>query len=262
MLLPFKAIATSVTFGSGGVGGIFAPTLFIGANTGFLFAFILNFFGIQISANNFALAGMGALIAGVIHAPLTAIFLIAEVTRGYELFLPLMITCTISYATIRLFEKNSIYTKELAQRGELMTHDKDKAVLSFMKVEKMIETNFLSITPDSTLRELVNLISKSSRNIYPVIDQDEHFVGIVFLDHVRHIMFNHELYDVTYVRDLMFHPTVTVSPADTMEEVAQKFQSTGNYNLPVIENGKYLGFISRANVFSSYRRLLKNLSED
>lgn len=257
-----KAIATSITFASGGVGGIFAPILFIGANTGFLFASLLNYFGIKFSMNNSALIGMAALIAGVIHAPLTAIFLIAEVTRGYELFLPLMIASTISFATIRLFEKNSIYTKELAQRGELITRDKDKAILSFMKIEKLIEKNFLTITPDATLRELVSLISKSSRNIFPVVDEDNNFIGIVFLDHIRHIMFNHELYDTTYVRDLMFNPTVIVSLNDSMEEVAQKFQDSGNYNIPVIDNGKYIGFVSRAIVFSSYRKLLKNFSEE
>ena len=261
-LVFFKAIATSITFGSGGVGGIFAPTLFIGANTGFLFAFLLNYFGLNVSVNNFALVGMAALISGVIHAPLTAIFLIAELTKGYELFLPLMITSTISYATIRLFEKNSVYTKELAQRGELITHDKDKAVLSFMKVENQIESNFLTINPDASLRDLVSLISKSTRNIYPVVDTENNFLGIVFLDHIRHIMFNQELYDITFVRDLMFNPTVVVYPHDTMEDVAQKFQDTGNFNLPVIENGKYLGFVSRAHVFSSYRRLLKNFSEE
>ncbi len=259
----FKVIATAVTFGSGGVGGIFAPTLFMGANTGLLFATIFNRFNIKaISESNFALVGMAGLIAGVLHAPLTAIFLIAEITNGYALFMPLIITATISYATVRLFESNSVYTIQLAKRGELITHHKDKAVLSMMKVDKLIETDFKTIEPDATLRELVDVISKSARNIYPVVAQDGILLGIVLLDHIRHIIFKPEMYDSTFARDLMIMPAVSVDAEESMEDVAKKFQSSGNFNLPVLKDGKYLGFISRANVFSSYRRRLKQFSED
>ncbi len=261
-IILFKVIATAVTFGSGGVGGVFAPSLFLGSSAGLFFAKIFNYFGANINPRNFALVGMAGLIAGVIHAPLTAIFLIAETTGGYQLFLPLMITATISYATIKIFESNSVYTIQLAKRGELMTHHKDKNVLSMMKVKKLIETNFKTINSDATLGDLVLVISKSSRNIYPVIDNENNLLGIVFLDHIRHIMFKQEMYDKIYVRDLMYMPTPVISPEESMEDVAKKFQNSDNFNLPVVQNGKYIGFVSRANVFSSYRKLLKEFSED
>ncbi len=258
----FKVIATSITFGSGGIGGIFAPTLFMGANTGLFFAKGFNYLGIDINPSNFALAGMAGTIAGVLHTPLTAIFLIAEITGGYGLFLPLMITATISYATIKLFETNSVYTIQLAKRGELMTHDKDKAVLKRMCVEKLIESNFNIVNVDATLGELVKVISESERNIFPVLDEEGNLLGIVFLNEIRNIIFKPEMYENTFVRDLMFMPDTFVSPKEEMEDVAQKFHLTGHYNLPVLDNGKYLGFVSRAKVFSSYRKLLKYFSDD
>lgn len=261
-ILLLKVIATSVTFGSGGIGGIFAPSLFLGAHTGLLFAKSVNYFNFGVSESNFALVGMAGLISGVIHAPLTAIFLIAEITGGYGLFMPLMITSTIAYATTKIFVSNSVYTIQLAKRGELITHDKDKALLTLMRVDKLIENNFLSINPDATLGDLVNTISNSTRNIFPVIEENNDFVGIVFLDHVRHIIFKPELYDSVFVRDVMFMPQAIVSPEDSMEDVTKKFQETGNFNLPVIKDGKYVGFVSKANVFASYRRLLKHFSED
>jgi CIC family chloride channel protein len=258
-----KVIATSVTFGSGGIGGIFAPSLFMGANTGLFFAKATNFlnFG-QLSENNFALMGMAGLIAGVIHAPLTAIFLIAEITGGYALFMPLMIVATISYGTTRLFSPNSVYTIELAKRGELITHHKDKALLSLMKIDTLIEKDFTTIRPGATLRDLVEVISNSSRNIFPVVDDNNRFHGIIIMDQVRHIMFRPELYDTTYVRNLMFTPTNILKTDDPMEKVAQKFQHSGKFNLVVLDDqGKYVGFVSRANVFSKYRELLKEFSE-
>jgi chloride channel protein, CIC family len=261
-IILLKVIATAVTFGSGGIGGIFAPSLFLGANVGLLFSKIANYFNFNISESNFALVGMAGVIAGVIHAPLTAIFMIAEITGGYELFMPLMITSTISYATTRIFEPNSVYTILLAKRGELITHDKDKALLTLMKVDKLIETNFSIIGPDATLGELVKTISTSTRNIFPVVDEENSFIGIVFLDHVRHIIFDPELYDSVFVRDLMYMPQAIVDPSDSMEDVTKKFQTSGNFNLPVIKDGKYIGFVSKANVFESYRKLLKHFSED
>ncbi len=262
LVIFFKVIATSATFGAGGIGGIFAPSLFLGASTGLLFAKIANWFKFSLVESNFALVGMAGLIAGVIHAPLTAIFLIAEITNGYALFLPLMIVSTISYATMKIFITNSVYTIQLAKRGELMTHDKDKAILSMMTIDKMVETNFKTVHVDGNLRDLVAVIANTSRNVIPVIDDENFFHGIIALDDVRNIMFQPEEYDKTWVANLMFTPIYSVSRTDTMESVAQKFQESGKYVLPVLENEKYVGFVSRANVFSKYRRLLKHFSED
>ncbi|PLX18510.1 MAG: chloride channel protein [Marinilabiliales bacterium] len=263
LVIFFKAVATSVTFGAGGVGGIFAPTLFIGANTGLLFAQIFHYFGIRdLSYSNFALVGMVGLISGVLHAPLTAIFLIAEITGGYSLILPLMIGASVSSAITRIFEKYSVYTYQLARRGELFTHDKDKVVLSILKVSKLIETNFLTINEDATLGDLVKVIAKSKRNIIPVIDDADTLLGIVFINDIREIMFKREKYDKVYVHELMFMPSPLVSPNESMEDVAMKFKISNHYNLPVVDNGKYVGFVSRANVFSAYRNLLKKFSEE
>jgi CIC family chloride channel protein len=205
---------------------------------------------------------MVGLIAGVLHAPLTAIFLIAEITGGYGLILPLMIGASVSFATTRLFEKYSVYTYQLARRGELFTHDKDKIVLSILKVTKLIETDFLTICEEATLGDLVKVIAKSKRNIVPVIDKEKTLLGIVFINDIREIMFKREMYDSVYVNELMYMPTPMVSPDESMEDVAKKFKITNNYNLPVVDNGKYVGFVSRANVFSAYRNLLKKFSED
>ena len=263
LIILLKVIATSITFGSGGVGGIFAPTLFMGVNSGLFFAKVFNYFKIHhLTENHFALAGMGGLIAGVLHAPLTGMFLIAEITGGYALIFPLMITATISYAIIRLFERYSVYTYQLGRRGELFTHDKDKVVLSIMKVSNLIETNFHTINEKATLGDLVRVIAKSQRNIVPVVDEDQNLKGIVFINDIRHIMFDRDQYDKVSVTELMYMPSPVVTPDESMEDVAQKFQTTKHYNLPVIENGKYRGFVSRANVFSAYRRLLRSFSED
>ena len=262
LIIFIKVIATTLTFAAGGIGGIFAPTLFMGANTGLLFGLVLNQLGIDVSLSNMALVGMGAMIAGVVHAPLTAIFLIAEITGGYELFFPLMLAATISYGTTRYFVKNSVYTVQLAKRGELMTHHKDRNILLMMKVTDLIETNFKTVSPDQTLRDLVSIITTSSRNIYPVVDEQRKLQGIVKLDDIRHIMFNQEMYDVTKISDLMVIPEWTVETTEQMEEVARKFTESGRYNFPVLQKGKYLGFVSRARVFSSYREMLKHFSED
>lgn len=262
-LILFKGVATSVTFGGGGIGGIFAPSLFTGAHAGLLFSFFLStVFGLQISNTNFALVGMGGVIAGILHAPLTGIFLIAEITGGYELFLPLMIVVTISYATISTFEKTSVYTYQLAKRGELFTHDKDKVVLSLMNIKDLLETKFNTIDENATLGDLVKVIQKSKRNIFPVIDEEKHLLGIIHLNNIRHVIFRPELYDITEVRSLMYFPVNFVSPDDSMEDIVQKFQSSGHFNLPVLKDGKYVGFVSRANVLSKYRKLLKHFSED
>jgi CIC family chloride channel protein len=231
--------------------------------SGFFVARLINLVSsFKVNESVFSLVGMAGVMAGVMHAPLTAIFLIAEITGGYELFPQLIITATISYLTIIYFEPHSIYTKRLAMRGELMTHDKDKAVLSMMKVEKLIEKNFKTIHPKATLGDLVKAIEGSSRNIFPVVDDDNNFFGIVFMDNIRNIIFQPELYEKTYVAELMFMPETIVGPDESMEDVAKKFQQSGKFNLAVLKDGKYLGFVSRARVFSSYRSLLKDFSDD
>jgi CIC family chloride channel protein len=258
-----KVIATSITFGTGGIGGIFAPTLFMGANTGLFFASFMKQIGYNLNSSNFALVGMAGGIAGVLHAPLTAIFLIAEITGGYHLFMPLMIVSTISYATIKLFENNSVYTIQLAKRGQLMTHDKDKTVMKLLKVYDLIETNFSKVNMDDSLGDFVKVIAKSQRNVFPVVDNENNYKGIVFINDVREIIFQPEKYDNTFVRDLMFLPEEKVKPDDSMEDVAKLFHASGNYNLPVVsDDGKYIGFVSRANVFSAYRKMLQDFSED
>jgi len=262
LLIIFKAFATTITFKIGGVGGIFAPTLFLGANTGLLFAFIMHNTGTNISMSNFALVGMAGAISGVIHAPLTAIFLIAEITGGYQLFMPLMIVATISYATVRFFEKNSVYTFQLAKRGELITHHKDRAVLMRLQIHTLIETDFKVIHPEDTLGDLVKVITHAHRNIFPVVDEENNFKGIVKMDDIRTIMFNHEAYNTTFVHELMITPQFTIEKDESMEEVARKFQVSGRYNIAVLDGGKYKGFISRARLFSAYRRLLKEFSEE
>jgi chloride channel protein, CIC family len=263
LILLFKAIATSVTTGSGGVGGIFAPSLFMGGVAGFMFARIVNLVSsFQISETNFTLVGMAGVMSGVMHAPLTGIFLIAEITGGYQLLTPLIVTATVSYLTIKFFEPHSIYSKRLAERGELFTHDKDKAMLSLMKVEDLLETNFQTLDVNGTLGDLVKAVPLSQRNIFPVIDIENNFHGVVFINDVRGIIFQTELWDTTLIRDLMFMPEPLVDAGESMEEIAQKFSDSDHFNLPVVRNGKYMGFVSRAHVFSTYRKLQEEFSEE
>ncbi|MFW6019194.1 MAG: chloride channel protein [Bacteroidales bacterium] len=258
-----KVVATSITFGIGGVGGIFAPTLFMGANLGLLFAYMINYFGVfEINLSNFALVGMAGMIAGVLHGPLTAIFLIAEITSGYGLFMPLMITAAISYVTVKVFESNSVYTIQLAKSGDLLTHHKDKHVLKMMSVKPLIERDFSTIHIDATLGDLVKVIAQAKRNIFPVVDENNKFYGIIRMDDVRDIMFRPELYDSMKIKDLMVMPSVSITPEENMESVTEKFSRSGVFNMVVLEQGQYIGFVSRARVFSTYRRLLKQFSED
>ncbi|WP_423127099.1 chloride channel protein [Gaoshiqia sp. Z1-71] len=262
-IILLKVIAAAVTFGAGGVGGIFAPTLFIGVNTGMLFALAADTFGIQqIDKNNFALIGMSGLIAGVLQAPLTGIFLVADISGGYQLFVPLMITATFSYVTVKAFAPRSVYHFQLANRKELMTHDKDKNVLQMMEVRKLIETDFVSLSPEATLRDLTEAIAKAHRNLFPIVDQEGYLKGMVKMDDIRHLIFKSELYDQVRVSDLMYPPEHYISTEDSMEQVVEKFESTGRYNLAVIDSGKYIGFISRARVFSSYRKTMSYFSHE
>ena len=264
LLLVFvKVIAMTATTASGGVGGVFAPTLFVGAIGGYFVASFFNtVLGMNLPIDNFALAGMGAMMAGVMHAPLLGIFLTAEITGGYQLFFPLIIAAIASYVTIMNFEPYSIYTKALAKKGELVTHHKDRAVLHFMAVNELIETDFSVVSPDATLGDLTKIIAKSKRNLFPVVDEKGIMQGMVKMDDIREIIFNHELYDTILVKDLMYMPEHYISPHDTMLNVAGKFESSGRFNLAVLDDGKYLGFISRARVFSNYRNFVRTLSQD
>jgi CIC family chloride channel protein len=224
---------------------------------------ILNrFAGLNLPDNRFVLVGMAGMMAGVMHAPLTAIFLIAEITGGYELLIPLIITSTISYITIKQFEKHSIYHVQLAQRGELITHDKDKAVLTFMDWKKDIESDLQKVRPSDTLGDLVRIISVSKRNIFPVVDEYNILEGVVSLDDVREIMFNTELYSTTYIRDLMTIPPSYIDKKENITTVMDTFRTTGAWNLPVLDNGYYIGFISKARIYSTYRELLIQFSEE
>ncbi|HQU52796.1 MAG TPA: chloride channel protein [Saprospiraceae bacterium] len=259
----FKVLATSLTFRSGGIGGVFAPTLFIGTMTGLLFVKFLNNYGLtHLPESNFALVGMAGLLAGVVHAPLTAIFLSVEITGGYELIFPIMLVATTSYALSKLLSPRSIYTIQLASRGDVLTHHKDRSLLAMMAVSDYIEKDFLPVDINANLGELVKIIAQSNRNIYPVVGNDNTFFGIISLDQIRHNMFKPELYETTKVRNLMFMPTKIVQMSDDMETVATKFQHSGKYNLVVLDGDKYVGFVSRSNVFSSYRELLQHISDE
>ncbi len=264
LLILLKVIATATTIGAGGIGGIFAPSLFTGAITGFLFAHSLNLldFGVEFSELNYALVAMGSVLGGVLHAPLTGIFLIAEITTGYELIVPLMLSTTISFVTVKFLEPNSIITMQLARRGELITHHKDKAVLRFLNLDEVIERDIRTIDVDATLGDLVELISKSTRNVFPVIGKRGELMGVIQLDQVRDIMFNNQLYDTTFVSNLMINPPTLIKADDSMELVMQKFQDTNAWNLPVIDGDVYLGFVSKSSVFSVYRKQLLNITEE
>jgi len=263
IILLVKVVATAATTGGGGIGGIFAPTLFVGAVTGYGLAFALNtFFKLNLPEGNFALAGMAGLMAGVMHAPLTAIFLTAEVTGGYGLFIPLMIASTVSYLTIMPFEPHSIYAKRLALKGQLITHHKDKAMLLLMNTRDLIETDFVILRPDASLRDLVNAISRSHRNLFPVVDENGYMKGMVKLSETRSLIFQTHLYDVVRIKDLMYMPKYYVSPRDNMEEVVKMFETSKRYNLAVIDEGKYIGFLSKATVFSDYRDNVREFSSE
>ena len=259
----FKIVASVATNGGGGVGGIFAPSLFMGALVGFVTARIMNLSGLMVPEANFALVGMAGLMSGVMHAPLTGIFLIAELTGGYHLFMPLMIVSVISYLMIMLFEPHSLYAMRLAQKGELLTHNKDRNVLTLLKMDSVLETDFITIFPEMTLGELVKVISESKRNIFPVIDHEGHLKGILLLDEVRNIMFQPRLYKRFTVGQLMTSPAAILRFDLPMEKVMETFEDTGAWNLPVVDaERRYLGFVSKSKIFNSYRHVLVHFSEE
>jgi len=261
IIILVKMVATSVTIGAGGNGGIFAPSLFIGAMSGFVFAHALNLLGfIELTEANFIVAGMAGALSGVMHAPLTAIFLIAEITGGYVLFVPLMIVSAISFLIARYFEPYSIYMRKLVAKG-LHKRDRDKIVLNKIKLKNMVETDFVNVTSENTLGELVDKIAHSKRNIFPVLDEDGHLQGIVLLDSIREIMFHHEKYNTIHVKDLMSQPPCILDVNEEMHDVMKKFDSYNSWNLPVTEGNKYTGFVSKSAIFTKYRQLLIKQSD-
>ena len=260
-----KVFATIATNGAGGVGGTFAPSLFMGALCGFLFAYVLNNLidgGAGISNKNFTLLGMAGVMSGVMHAPLMAIFLTAEMTGGYDLFLPLLIVSTLSYMTIRFFEPYSIYTMRLAKQGDLLTHEKDKSVLTLLKIDNVIEKDFKCVSPEMNLKEVVDIIATSNRNLFPVTDKDGMLVGVVLLDDIRNIMFRPDLYKKMHVTRFMSMPPARIDIDLPMEEVMRIFDKTNAWNLPVVDHGKYVGFVSKSKIFNSYRRVLRHYCDD
>ncbi|MBO7562582.1 MAG: chloride channel protein [Bacteroidales bacterium] len=257
-----KVFSMSFTNAGGGVGGTFGPTLFMGGIFGFVVARSSNLLGLDLPETNFVLVGMAGLMAGVMQAPLTAIFLIAEITGGYTLLMPLIITSVISYATIRMFEPYSIYTKRIAKRGYLLTHDSDKAVLTLLKIEDVLETNFSPIEEGSSLGDLLPVISNSTRDIYPVLDKEGRLLGTVWLNDVKKVMFDSSNYSKP-VSDYMEKEEICAYDTDRMEDVMNKFEQTGGWNLPVIDkDGKWLGFVSKSHIFFAYRERLHEVSHD
>ena len=269
LIVMFKVFATTATNGGGGCGGTFAPSLFLGCITGFVFAHFCNGYSLapiisdDIPEKNFALLGMAGVMSGVMHAPLTGVFLIAELTGGYDLFLPLMMVSVSSYLTIMVFEPHSIYSMRLAKKGELLTHNKDKSVLTLMDIESVVETDFQKVLPDMDLGGMVQVISKARRNMFPVVDGRGTLLGIVVLDDIRNIMFRQELYHRFTVSRFMTTPPARINIDDSMETVMKKFDDTKAWNLPVVDGeGKYKGFLSKSRILNSYRQMLVDYSEE
>ena len=266
LILLFKVFASSATNAGGGCGGIFAPSLYLGCIAGFVFAHAFNYFPftMYLSEKNFALLGMAGVMSGVMHAPLTGVFLIAELTGGYALFLPLMIVSISSYITIKMFLPHSIYSMRLAQKGELLTHHKDKAVLTLLNTDSVIERDFLSVSPDMTLGDMVKVIARSGRNVFPVVDERGMLLGLVLLDNIRNIMFRPELYSRFHVSKFMVSAPAKIKIGTPMEQIMQLFDDTKAWNLPVVdEDGHYIGFMSKSKIFNSYREILvDNFSGD
>lgn len=263
LVILVKPVATALTIGSGGSGGIFAPSLFMGGLIGYVFSSSANeFFGTSLSISNFTLVGMCGVMSGVLHAPLTAIFLIAEITSGYMLFVPLMLVSAISYTTISYFEKHSIYTKKLIETGDLIQYDKDQIVLSLINLKRLVEKDVLTIDPDATLHDLVILVKRSKRNIFPVVNAQNELEGVVTLDDIREMMFDEASQREVIIRTIMQQPPASVSTYEKMQSVMGKFNVTQAWNLPVIDNGKYVGFISKSRIFNAYRnKLIKQTME-
>ncbi len=264
LVLLLKVFSMTFTNAGGGVGGTFGPTLFMGGIAGSVFAMVFNrLFPGQVPVANAVLVGMAGLMAGVMQAPLTAIFLIAEISGGYALLVPLILTSAVSYGVTRLFEKYSIYSKRIAASGELLTHDSDQAVLTLLRTDSLLETDFVSVRIDDTLRVLVEAVSRSRRNIFPVLDSRGHFQGYVSLADIRQDMFSTQLYDTRHVYNYMKTAPEYVFLDESMDSVMRKFEKTGAWNLPVVDQERtYLGFLSKSRIFSTYREELKSFSQE
>lgn len=267
LILLLKVFSMTLTNAGGGVGGTFGPTLFVGAIAGFVVARTLNMLfdgtSVIVPEQNFVLVGMAGLMAGVMQAPMTAIFLIAEISGGYDLFLPLILTSTIAFGTTRIVERYSIYTKRIAQRGELLTHDSDQAVLTLLKVSDVIETDFSTVKIDDTLGRLVEVVSESTRNIFPVLDSVDRFQGFVSLEDIRKDMFRTDEYETLHVFNFMRSAEEYVYEDEKMDSVMKKFEVTSAWNLPVVRRDRtYVGFVSKSKIFSAYRDELKVVSQD
>lgn len=262
LIVLLKIFASAATNGAGGTGGLFAPSLFVGCITGYILVLILQQIGVELPAQNFALAGMAGLMSGIMHAPLTGIFLTAELSGGYDLFMPLMIVSVFSFITIYIFEPHSLYAMRLAQKGELVTHHKDKAVLSLLKTENLIETDMRPIAPEAMLGDLVKIMSVCNRNVFPVIDSEGIYLGEIRVEEVRNIMFRPELYQRFNMQKLMVSPRERVDVNDSMEVVMKKFEQSNAWNLPVLDGKKYVGYVSKSKIFSAYRSVLVEFSDE
>lgn len=264
VIIIFKVIAMALTTGSGGIGGIFGPSLFLGGITGFFLSRLMNASQlVTVPEANFTLVGMASLMAGVLHAPLTAIFLIAEITGGYSLFIPLIIASAISFITTRSFETYPLFAKRLVESGDIITHHKDKAAITLLDIRKLIETNFTPVAKNDSLGDLVKTISLSTRNVFPVLDSDKSILGIVMLDDIREIMFQTEKYSTYFVYDVMKPAPAIIKLSEQTDEIIDKFEQTEAWNLPVVDsNNKYIGFLSKSKIYTEYRNLLKTFSYD
>ncbi len=262
-LILVKPIAAALTIGSGGSGGIFGPSLFLGGMTGYFLANIMNFLPLDyaLSTSNFTLVGMCGVMSGIISAPLTAIFLIAEITDGYTLFVPLMLVSAISYSTFSYFERYSFYSKQLIEKGDLIPYNKDLQVLSLIDLNKIIETDLLAIHPEAKLQDIVKLVRTSKRNIFPVVE-DNKLMGVVMLDDIREIMFDEDLGKRVVIKTLMHPPPAQISSLENMQSVMHKFEKTGAWNLPVIDDDQYVGFVSKSRIFNAYRKKLIRQHQD
>jgi len=257
LVILLKIVATSITLGSGGNGGIFAPSLFTGGLTGFGTAFLVNSLGItELHVSNFIAVGMAGIMSGVVHAPLTAIFLIAEITGGYVLFVPLMIVSALSFFISRYFEPYSIYTKKLVQKGEYFTGDKDN-IFKNISLEGIVETEFIPLNQKDTFITLIDAFTRSKRNVFPIVDDEQNFIGIIPLENFKEFMFKVELYDKVRLKDLTSKSEITIDIHESMNDAMIKLETSNLWNIPVTNQGKYIGFISRANILSFYRRILK-----
>lgn len=260
LTMMMKAFATGITLGSGGNGGNFAPSLFLGSYAGFFFSRLLNQTGFHLPVSNFTMVGMAGILSGLFHAPLTAIFLIAEITGGYDLMIPLMIVSSISFAISKKFEKHSLDVKNLAKKGHAFTSNKDTNILSTLETKKIIQTDYITVTPDENLEKLVDLISHSNQVIFAVVDKEKHLLGIVYFNDVREIIFSSFKVKYTSVKEIMAQPIEIVYESDRMETVMNKFEKSRTMFLPVLKNGKFYGFISKAEALEAYRNKLKSMT--